>query len=96
MDGFRELLEQVSGKIQELGERLKEEKRKSARLESENQRLRALVQQHTQDTTHKTTQLRGMLSHWQQEDPQLAEEFRMEIGRHISRIDNCIKWLEQQ
>lgn len=96
MESLQNMLERIAGKVEVLGERLKEEQRKCAALEQDNQLLRDELQQRQRQWNQETAQMRGMLEQWHQVNPRLAEEFKMEIDRHISRIDNCIKWLEQQ
>ena len=95
MDSLQQILERVSEKVQQLGSRLREEQRQKEEFERENRLLKEQLLIFQQQTNKETAQMRGVLRQWHQENPQLAEEFKLEIERNISRIDKCIEWLEK-
>ena len=95
---LNETLNGIMEKVLRLGERLKETEQERAALGKENQQL----QEQLLEKDHRIRQLeidinrlQGALKQWQEERPLRVEEFKMEIDQHISRIDKCVKWLEQ-
>lgn len=98
MKDVNETLNGIAEKVLRLGEKLKEAEGERAALKEENQQLQAQLLErdhHIRQLEININRLQGALEQWQRERPLRVEEFRMEIDQHISRIDKCVKWLEE-